>query len=101
VRVYGQEKVREADDGIKPGVSAANPGNTDPHAVESAKRTTAHHRKTSFRDEFIKFLIAIQIDLTRELPSAPRTHHYLRMFPGVRCAHAGVYAAVRSADSGH
>ena len=33
--------VREAGGGIKPGVSAANPGNTRENPIESAKRTAA------------------------------------------------------------
>ena len=42
------QRVRGADGGVKPGVSAANPGDSAPECIESAERTialrvTVHH----------------------------------------------------------
>ena len=85
--------IREADDAIKPGVSGANPGRRAAHtplSPRSGRRLVDIHGNQMEFDE-AWFGLGPRPLRGLNIPG--------RLFPGVRYAHPGLYAAVRSADS--
>ena len=86
-------KVRGADGGIKPGVSAANPGNRRNNSSSPRSGRLALTLRSSNSISFYTQILFV----TDRRPLRGLNALWLRL-PGVRCAHPGLYAAVRSAD---